>query len=187
MRLDRIFVVTAIERVIDAHKNDPEWELRIKDARFWLHYYYEWRDMIALKYIRHVLNFAQKDYVSYFHHRVRLDDIINVYIIALHRALDKCSSDLGVLTTYINGYMKTARGVVSRSLDLDRNRVDFAPIDELLIEEHGETDRSAMDTLSLKQDLDAVQKIAAMVDPNLWQSMLDGFRYFSPQTTEKEA
>jgi hypothetical protein len=65
--------------------------------------------------------------------------------------------------------------------------VDFAPIDELLIEEHGETDRSAMDTLSLKQDLDAVQKIAAMVDPNLWQSMLDGFRYFSPQTTEKEA
>jgi hypothetical protein len=78
-------------------------------------FYYEeaskFKTMILEKYTRLCLNTAQRDYVQ-LGHQVDLEDIIQVYLLTASKAIDKCDTDRGVLTTHIQNWLLSAKNVV---------------------------------------------------------------------------
>lgn len=178
--LDRVFVSSAIDRVIslcrdsDMDMQQHHSDIAIKDAVVWMHYYYEWRNIVTMKYVRLVLNHAQRDYRHYFNHRIPLDDLIEVYLVALYRAVDKCSSELGVLTTYIGNWMKTAKGVAAA---IHAKNHENMVSTELLIEGEGDfkSSTNVMAEISIKQDLARVKKMCDFVGEGVWDTIAESY------------
>jgi hypothetical protein len=63
------------------------------------------------KYHRLALNNAQLTYKDYNHY-VPLDDVVQIYLMVLNRSIDRCDPRLGVLTTFITNWFKSARSEV---------------------------------------------------------------------------
>lgn len=80
----------------------------------------EFRSQIQQKYVRHTLLAARRDFDRLFSSRaVELDDMVQVYWIACLRAIDKCDSDEGTLTTHISNWFFTAREKVYKQQERD--------------------------------------------------------------------
>lgn len=73
----------------------------------------EFKAMIVEKYTRMAVLQAQRTYTDY-NHFVLLDDIVQIYLETVNRAIDRCDSKQGVLTTFIQNWFKSARGEVAK-------------------------------------------------------------------------
>ncbi|MFA5699259.1 MAG: hypothetical protein WC954_05955 [Sphaerochaeta sp.] len=71
------------------------------------------KGLIVQKYTRMAMIQAQRTYVQ-FNHEVPLDDVSQIYLLIVNKAIDRCDSRLGVLTTFINGWLPTARAMVAK-------------------------------------------------------------------------
>lgn len=69
------------------------------------------KEKILEKYTRLCVTTAQRDYVQ-LGHREPLDDIIQVYIMTAMKAIDKCDTERGVLTTHIQNWLLSAKNIV---------------------------------------------------------------------------
>ena len=72
------------------------------------------KELIMQKYTRLALMNAKNTYKT-VNYQVRLDDIVQTYLIYLSRAIDRCDSRQGVLTTFIQTWFYSARAEVQKS------------------------------------------------------------------------
>lgn len=79
------------------------------ESLFWLDKALSFKQLILEKYVRLCLTNAQRDYVHYFDHKVELDDIVQMYLLVASRAIDKCDSRQGALTSHIQNWFMTGR------------------------------------------------------------------------------
>ena len=132
---------------------------------FWREPYLEVKRVTLEKYVRLSLVNAQKDYAHYFScSGVDLDDLSQTYLMMAARAIDRCDSDQGTLTTLIQSWHLTGRSNAQK----ERTRIameDYhvAP-DDLEDEETimASDDRDA----SIEQDIAShTRRVAELADP----------------------
>ncbi len=101
----------------------------IRDVEYWLDSAQHFKQMLMEKYVRLCINTAEKDRALIFGETVKLDDIVQTYLMAASRAIDKCDHRQGTLTTLIQKWMLTAREVITKQKDRKDN-VTISGIDE---------------------------------------------------------
>lgn len=201
MRLDRAIVFETVRRwlaIVHDYEElnqqiaTPELLTRLQDLNekasmrpsFGLHatysqvkFFYEeaskFKTMILEKYTRLCLNTAQRDYVQ-MGHQVDLEDIIQVYLLTASKAIDKCDTERGVLTTHIQNWLMSAKNVVKanhmqnavsalrhaqgKNVEQLFESVSLDDIPDLPVEESDANDKE--DTIT------AVRQIARAFDPS---------------------
>lgn len=144
-------------------------ELGIADLRFFHAYYRQikyWSDLaqefkvkIMQKYTRMTIVQAQKTYVD-FGCSVELDDVTQIYLQIMGKAIDRCDSRLGVLTTFIQSWLKSARAAVQK---IALSKLPASSYEELV--ESGEHfESSAVDFSSDLETLEVVSVAARKID-----------------------
>jgi hypothetical protein len=91
-----------------------------------------WKEMIIEKYTRMAVLQAQNTYKD-FNHFVPLDDVVQVYMVVVSRAIDRCDARQGVLTTFIQNWFKSARGEIGHMAESQQD-ISY----ESLTEDHGD-------------------------------------------------
>lgn len=104
---------TAIE-LLASLKADHSLYGAYQQTKYWWAQYQSFRNMVLEKYTRMCLSKAQQDYEE-LGRRVPLDDMVQIYLFTAARAIDKCDTDKGVLTTYIKNWLKDAKNKVMTS------------------------------------------------------------------------
>lgn len=107
LRRSRIY---QIERQIGLRTGSSLYAV-IQQVRYWDDKARWFKKLIMQKYIRLALNTAQLTYKDYNHY-VPLDDVTQIYLMVLSRAIDRCDPRQGVLTTFITNWFKSARSEV---------------------------------------------------------------------------
>lgn len=67
---------------------------------------------------------ARRDHTALFDHKIPLDDVVHQYFLTLSRAIDKCDSNAGTLTTHITNWFFTAREGVTRQRSMNSSPVE---------------------------------------------------------------
>lgn len=122
----------------------------------------KFKEMIMEKYTRMTLMQAKRTYED-FNHYVPLDDVVQIHLLTTSKAIDRCDSRQGVLTTFIQNWFKSSRSEVS---DLAKSQTDQSI--ESLNDDHGDASAAVLgftmpDTSAeLEQHLSYVAKT---VDP----------------------
>lgn len=93
-------------RIVGAN-NSVDLYLVNRDIRVWLQYTLEFKNQIQEKYIRHALMLANA-HIKSTNSQIDLDDLIQNFLMAISKAIDKCSANHGTLTTYINHWLRNA-------------------------------------------------------------------------------
>lgn len=139
----------------------------LNESRFWLGKALDFKQLIMEKFIRLTLNTAQKDYKLFFNLRVNLDDIIQTYMLAASRAIDKCDSAQGALTSHIQNWFLTARSRVQERLQSNEISKSIDTIDF----QSEEFKALEYTTSNIEQDivnserLDVISRLARLADP----------------------
>lgn len=100
-----------------------------EESRFWFQHAVAFKQLILEKYVRMCLVEAQRDHVKYFECRGELDDVIQVYLLAASRAIDKCDSRQGALTSHIQNWLKTGRGRIAEQLENQNSSLQVENLD----------------------------------------------------------
>ena len=139
----------------------------LAESKFWLDRSVAFKQLILEKYTRLCINSAKADYVYYFKHSVALDDIIHWYWIAASRAIDKCDSGQGALTSHIQNWFKTARSRVTTQRDQRVNVLNIEALDLNSEEFRSSVDvqPTASDEEDRNQRLYDIRYLARLADP----------------------
>jgi hypothetical protein len=133
----------------------------IQQTIYWDSKACEWRNVIVEKYTRMALGQAQKTYVD-FGHVVDLDDISQIYLMVSGKAIDRCDARRGVLTTFIQNWLKGARSQVG---DL-ANSLQNDSLEELY-EAHGDdTELGYTEFDTTTEEMQAISYAAQIADPD---------------------
>lgn len=100
-----------IEREMGLRHNSSLYAV-IQQVRYWDDKARWFKELIMQKYTRLALNNAQLTYRDYNHY-VPLDDVVQTYLLVVSRAVDRCDSRQGVLTTFIQNWFKSARSEIA--------------------------------------------------------------------------
>lgn len=76
---------------------------------------YEFKELIIQKYVRMTIMAAKRTYTD-VNYQVSLNDTIQTYLMYLSKAIDRCDSRQGVLTTFIQTWFYSARSEIHKSL-----------------------------------------------------------------------
>ena len=135
----------------------------IHEAKRWVQYASQFKELIVEKYVRLCLQTAQADYANYFDLDVNLDDLVQSYLLAAQRAIDKCDPNQGVLTSYVQFWLKTARAQKAAERKQDAVVTSSTLEDKVAEYDSGMTEMS--DSLEQAQLIEQVRQIARLVDP----------------------
>lgn len=107
-------------------------------VKYWYDLTVNFKEKILEKYTRLCLNTAQRDYVE-LQGKVKLDDIIQVYLLTALKAIDRCDTEKGVLTTHIQNWLLSAKNVVvskyiNESTETNVNLVSLDELDDLTVD-----------------------------------------------------
>jgi hypothetical protein len=105
----------------------------LQQVRYWDEKARDFKGKIIQKYTRMAIMNAKLTYAEYNHY-VKLDDVVQIYMLVVSRAIDRCDARQGVLTTFITNWFKSARSEVK---DLAKSQTDQSY--EQLSEEHGDS------------------------------------------------
>jgi hypothetical protein len=89
-----------------------------REITYWLDRALDFKAKIIQKYTRMTLLQAQKVYKE-FQFKMELDDISQIYLQTMSKAIDRCDSRLGVLTTFIQAWLKSAYAIVYKTVTSD--------------------------------------------------------------------
>lgn len=134
-----------------------------REVTFWFEKATDFRTQILEKYIRLCLTKAQSDYTRVFQCRVSLDDLVQTYVMAAGRAIDKCDHTQGVLTNHITNWLLTARAYM-----LKHNPTHGVSHEDSDCEYTVHSDSaslSALDELENKQTARDLLFVAKLLDP----------------------
>lgn len=135
----------------------------IVESRHWSLEAVSFKNVIVEKYTRMALNNARRAYVD-CQMQEPLGDIISVFMLTLWKAIDRCDSRHGVLTTFIQNWFRGAR---SHVLDGITERHMHTSYEEQL-EELGDSSYEQLGYEQADTSLEAVQTlsmVAKRVDP----------------------
>jgi len=104
----------------------------LQQVRYWDEKARDFKGKIIQKYTRMALLQAKATYED-FNHYVKLDDVVQIYLLVVSRAIDRCDARQGVITTFTQNWFKSARSEV-RELAKTQGDQSF----EELSEEHGD-------------------------------------------------
>ena len=93
-----------------AYKQKPNGDLWVanRDVTYWLDKALEMKKRIMEKYMRYTVTMARAYYKG-SNTDIDLDDLIQNFILAVSKAIDKCSTNHGTLTAYIGQWMRSAQ------------------------------------------------------------------------------
>jgi hypothetical protein len=134
----------------------------IMEVEYWSAKARKWKEQIVEKYTRMALLQAQATYRDY-NHVVKLDDIVQIYLLVVSRAIDRCDSRHGVITTFMQSWFKSAKSEVAK---LAEGHQDSSY--EGLIEEHGDAVHDLLGTVMPDQSAEMWQHVAyigSQIDP----------------------
>lgn len=98
-----------------------------KCVEYWFNLALDFKAKIVQKYTRMTLLQAQKTYVEY-NHLMDLDDVTQIYLQVMSKAIDRCDSRFGVLTTFIQSWLKSAKAIVQKTT---ASMIETASVEEL--------------------------------------------------------
>lgn len=133
-----------------------------KHVRYWMQLALEFRSKILQKYVRMALLQAKKTYEDY-HHVIDLDDISSIYIATVGKAIDRCDSRLGVLTTFIQNWLQSARSEVQ---DIIASITPCSSYEELLEESPEGSMFPAISPNTSYENIQYIAHQAKKVDPD---------------------
>lgn len=163
-------IISSVERTTIAYRIERRIGLRpggnlhaaLKESAYWDDKARWFKSLIVQKYTRMAILQAQSTYKDYNHY-VKLDDIIQVYLLVVNRAIDRCDSRQGVLTTFIQNWFKSARSEVA---SMAEGQLDHSY--EELTEIHGDAIHDILGTVKPNIDLELQEQvayIASIIDP----------------------
>jgi hypothetical protein len=86
----------------------------VRESDYWYTHALEFKGMIIEKYMRFVMMEAQQFHAQQKrdnpHLDFDLDDLAQNFILAVNKAIDKCDAQQGTLTSYIQNWLKDAKG-----------------------------------------------------------------------------
>ena len=105
-----------------------------KQVEYWFEKAQDFKSKIMQKYVRMTLLRAQKAYTE-CNYEVDLDDVTQIYLQIMSKAIDRCDSRFGVLTTFIQSWLKSAKAIVQQMVKNKQHSTSY----EGLIEEFGDS------------------------------------------------
>ncbi len=102
-------------------------------TEYWFMKANEFKTLILEKYNRLCLNAAQRDYVE-LQGKVNLDDIIQTYLFVALKAIDRCDTNKGVLTSFIQTWLLSAKNVVIDKYIDKQDNTSIEEIEDVAIE-----------------------------------------------------
>lgn len=101
-------------------KTSPHLYSATLQVQFWSEKAYAFKELIVQKYVRLALMSAKRTY-TLVDHKHNLNDIIQIYLVFLSKAIDRCDSRQGVLTTFIQTWFYSARAEVQKAVAEDQH------------------------------------------------------------------
>lgn len=132
----------------------------ILQTAYWTGLAISLKQQIVEKYVRYALIHAQRDYTQVFDTKLKLNDLIQTYVLAIMRAIDKCDARQGVLTPYIKHWFRTARAAHLEELE-EANKTSSAEQDE----DHDMDRKTDPHDFEAEQEIEQVRAVARLVDP----------------------
>ena len=124
-----------------------------KAIEYWTNKALDFKGKIVQKYTRMTLLQAQKTYVDY-NHIVELDDVTQIYLQIMSKAIDRCDSRFGVLTTFIQSWLKSAKAIVQKMVQNHEQMTSY----EEMIEQYG--DSAPLGSLAFESTFDLMQDLS---------------------------
>ena len=160
--------MTERERFIASDLIDQQLDLKDKDnfqavyteVIYWYNKARDFRTMICQKYTRFALLQAQKAYVQY-NYRISLNDISVIYCLIVGKAIDRCDARFGVLTSFIQNWMKSAQCQVAKLAKQD-NHYSL----EALHEQYGDYADLPYIELKTNDEVNDIAYKAQLADPD---------------------
>lgn len=139
-------------------------ETLVEDVNIWYERAREWKESIIEKYTRKAIGQAKIAYEDY-NCVMDLSDVIQIHMVLLSRAINRCDSRLGVLTTFITSWFKSARSEMKKIIGSSHaHEVSY----EAMLEEMGDSAQveGAEDrTLVTKETVQHIAMLAKQIDP----------------------
>lgn len=146
---ERMHAIANELSITDAHL----YYANYKQVAYWFDKAQDFKSKIMQKYVRMTILQAQKAYVEY-NHEIDLDDITQIYLQIMSKAIDRCDSRFGVLTTFIQSWLKSAKAIVQRMVQTKQHSTSY----EGLIEEYG--DSADVGVTLFDNSFDALQELS---------------------------
>jgi hypothetical protein len=108
-RAKRLYLIEKVEKQLNA----TNLFAATMQFRYFSKKAYRFKELITQKYTRLALLNAKRTYTD-LSCEVPLDDIVQTYLIYLNKAIDRCDSRQGVLTTFIQTWFYSARTEVTK-------------------------------------------------------------------------
>lgn len=171
-------------------KADHNLTTTYRTSNYWFQHSLKFKAQILEKYTRLCLMTAKRDYEE-LQHQVPLNDIIQVYLLTAGKAIDKCDSERGVLTTHIQNWLMSAKNVVVSTylsgVDQENRKVMISTTtNKKVVDDLMETAESAQDLDELSHsdedlrdrdsDIRDVRQIAKAFDPRGYGRLALGIR-----------
>lgn len=109
-------------------KTSPYLYAGIQQSQFFADKAYWFKKLIVQKYVRHAIMSAKRTYDD-TECKANLNDTIQVYLVFLSKAIDRCDARQGVLTTFITTWFYSAKAEVLKGVALESRTSSY---DELL-------------------------------------------------------
>jgi hypothetical protein len=157
----RAFQLKAMERSLGVVEGVSLYNI-IEDVNIWYERARDWKSAIIEKYTRKALGQAKVAYEDY-NYAMDLADVIQIHMVLLSRAINRCDSRLGVLTTFITSWFKSARSEMTRVINAS-NEVSY----EEMLEDMGdsaEAEGSEDKTLTTQEAVQHISMLAKAIDP----------------------
>jgi len=133
----------------------------VRESRYWLSVASEFKQKLLEKYVRLCLTTAQRDYTNYFDCSVKLDDLIQTYLIAASRAIDKCDYKQGVLTSHVQNWLFTARDSMAKMRDRNTDSHELINLDD--VDTHSSQNHEEI-SIQL-ESVNVISELARLMDP----------------------
>ncbi len=133
----------------------------VNQTTYWVQKARDWRAMIVEKFTRMAILQAQKVYVDY-NHQLPLDDISQIALVIAGQAVDRCDSRLGVLTVFIQNWLKSVRAEVKEEIEFQSND----SLDELQVKLGDTLTIASVGFDSSSDELETIAYQAKLADPD---------------------
>lgn len=132
----------------------------ILQSDYWASKAYWFKELIMQKYVRLALMNGKNTYTE-INHAINLDDIIQIYLSYLSKAVDRCDSRQGVLTTFIQTWFFSAKAEIKKMANETHSSSSY---EELM--ESGIHFPMSVDPDLKYEELQHISFVAKSVDPD---------------------
>lgn len=102
----------------------PQTVPALAQVQFWYDHALNLKNIITNKFMRMTLNQARRTYVDY-NHVLRLNEVIQIYLKFLNKAIERCDAQQGVLTSFIQNWLMSARGAVAVQVKAAQSQISY--------------------------------------------------------------